>query len=108
MAKKMGFALMTPEKLKETGSKGGKVAHQTGMAHEFTKEEAKAAGSKGGLKVAQDKEWMRKIAKMGSDKRTANLKAKKERNQLELFASQSENPGNSSGLLTSETPAEVS
>ena len=43
-----GFATMTPEKRREIASKGGKAAHEKKVAHEWTKEEAKVAGAKGG------------------------------------------------------------
>lgn len=43
-----GFAAMPEEKQREIASMGGKSAHQKGTAHEFTPEEAKAAGRKGG------------------------------------------------------------
>jgi len=43
-----GFASMDPGKQRQISSKGGKAAHQKGTAHEFTPEEAKAAGRKGG------------------------------------------------------------
>lgn len=39
---------MTPEKRREISSKGGKAAHEKGTAHQWSKEEAKQAGSKGG------------------------------------------------------------
>ena len=45
---KRGFAAMDPEKQKEIASKGGKAAHASGHAHEFTPEEAQKAGRKGG------------------------------------------------------------
>lgn len=43
-----GFASMTPEKQREIASKGGRAAHQKGTAHQFTTEEAREAGRKGG------------------------------------------------------------
>ena len=43
-----GFASMSPEKQREIASKGGRAAHQTGTAHEWTSEEARSAGRKGG------------------------------------------------------------
>lgn len=46
--KQRGFASMSPEKQREIASKGGKAAHQKGTAHQFTSEEARAAGRKGG------------------------------------------------------------
>lgn len=49
MAKlRRGFAAMDPEKQREIASKGGKVSHAKGKAHEWNTAEAKAAGSKGG------------------------------------------------------------
>lgn len=43
-----GFAAMDPAKQREIASKGGRAAHQKGTAHEFTSEEARVAGRKGG------------------------------------------------------------
>ncbi len=49
-----GFASMDPERQREIASQGGKAAHESGNAHEFTSEEAREAGSKGG-KAAHEK-----------------------------------------------------
>lgn len=49
--RKVGFALLPPEKRSETASKGGKAAHAKGTAHEFTRDEARIAGRKGGRAV---------------------------------------------------------
>lgn len=43
-----GFASMDPAKQREIASKGGHAAHEKGTAHEFTPEEARAAGRIGG------------------------------------------------------------
>lgn len=43
-----GFASMDPEKQRRIASKGGKAAHAKGRAHQWTVEEARAAGRKGG------------------------------------------------------------
>ncbi len=43
-----GFASMDPEKQREIASKGGRAAHVQGTAHEWTSDEARAAGRKGG------------------------------------------------------------
>ncbi len=40
---------MDRQKQREIASKGGRVAHEKGTAHEWTKEEARAAGRKGGV-----------------------------------------------------------
>lgn len=46
--KKRGFAAMDPKRVAEIASKGGKAAHAAGTAHQFTSEEARVAGKKGG------------------------------------------------------------
>jgi uncharacterized protein len=43
-----GFASMSPEQQRQIASKGGQAAHKKGVAHEWTSEEARAAGRKGG------------------------------------------------------------
>ncbi len=51
MAKeKRGFAVMTEEERIVIARKGGKASHAKGQAHEFTPEEAREAGKKGGRK----------------------------------------------------------
>lgn len=44
-----GFASMDRKRQRDIASKGGKAAHKKGAAHEWTREEAQAAGRKGGL-----------------------------------------------------------
>jgi len=44
-----GFASMDPQRQREIASMGGRSAHMKGTAHEFTSEEAREAGRKGGL-----------------------------------------------------------
>ena len=44
-----GFASMDRTKQREIASKGGRAAHQKGTAHEWTREEAREAGRKGGI-----------------------------------------------------------
>jgi uncharacterized protein len=43
-----GLASMDEEKQREIASEGGRAAHEKGTAHEFTSEEAREAGRKGG------------------------------------------------------------
>ena len=43
-----GFAGMDPDKQRDIASKGGHAAHEKGTAHEFSSEEARKAGHKGG------------------------------------------------------------
>lgn len=44
-----GFASMDPAKQREIASKGGRAAHEKGTAHQWSSEEARDAGRKGGL-----------------------------------------------------------
>jgi uncharacterized protein len=44
-----GFATMDPAMVRSFASRGGKAAHAQGTAHEFTSDEARAAGRKGGI-----------------------------------------------------------
>ena len=41
-----GFAAMSPEKKREVAGMGGRAAHASGRAHQFSTEEARAAGKK--------------------------------------------------------------
>lgn len=43
-----GFASMDENKQRDIASEGGKAAHEKGTAHEFSSEEAREAGRKGG------------------------------------------------------------
>ncbi|QJE01337.1 hypothetical protein HH212_15930 [Massilia forsythiae] len=40
-----GFASMDPQRQREIAAQGGRAAHASGNAHEFTSEEARRAGS---------------------------------------------------------------
>ena len=48
-----GFASMDPQRQREIASEGGRAAHEKGTAHEFTPEEAREAGRKGGQARSQ-------------------------------------------------------
>jgi len=43
-----GFAAMNMEKQREIARKGGRAAHEQGVAHEWSSQEAREAGKKGG------------------------------------------------------------
>lgn len=43
-----GFAAMSPERQRQIASQGGRAAHEQGVAHEWSTDEARAAGKKGG------------------------------------------------------------
>ena len=55
-----GFASMDRGKQREIASKGGKAAHQKGTAHEWTSEEAREAGRKGGMASHRRKQEQRR------------------------------------------------
>lgn len=43
---KRGFAAMDPARQREIAAQGGRAAHESGNAHQFNSEEARAAGKK--------------------------------------------------------------
>jgi uncharacterized protein len=55
MGKKRGLAVLDDATKKRIAALGGKAAHRLGRAHEFTPEEAKAAGRKGGKAQAKNR-----------------------------------------------------
>ena len=64
---KRGFASMDEQKQREIASKGGHAAHEKGTAHEFTPEEAREAGRKGGEAVSEDRQHMAEIGRKGGE-----------------------------------------
>src|SRR6267143_6020683 len=75
---KRGFASMDPSKQREIASKGGKAAHAKGTAHEFTSDEARVAGRKGGEAVSRDRQHMSTIGREGGHSRGARARAASE------------------------------
>lgn len=66
---------MDPSKQKEIASKGGRAAHAKGTAHEFTSDEARVAGRKGGEAVSRDRAHMAAIGREGGHSRGARARA---------------------------------
>jgi uncharacterized protein len=66
---KRGFASMDPSKQREIASKGGRAAHAKGTAHEFSSDEARVAGRKGGEAVSRDRAHMSAIGREGGHSR---------------------------------------
>ncbi len=66
-----GFASMDRERQREIARKGGRAAHQKGTAHEFTPDEARVAGRKGGQAVSRDRAHMALIGREGGQARGA-------------------------------------
>jgi hypothetical protein len=61
---------MDPEKQRLIASKGGRIAHERGHAHEFTPDEAREAGRKGGQSVSRDRKHMAEIGRLGGEARS--------------------------------------
>lgn len=74
---KRGFASMDPKKHQEIAAMGGVAAHRAGKAHEFTSEEAKIAGRKGGAVVSADRAHMAAIGRKGGQVRGRNQRSRK-------------------------------
>jgi len=60
-----GFAAMDREKQRKIASEGGRAAHRQGVAHEWSRDEAREAGRKGGQIVSQNREHMSEIGRKG-------------------------------------------
>lgn len=63
-----GFAAMERDKQRAIASKGGRAAHEKGTAHEFTPDEARMAGKKGGEVVSQNRKHMAEIGRKGGER----------------------------------------
>jgi general stress protein YciG len=48
-----GLAAMSPERRREIASKGGRTSQARGTAHQWTPEEASAAGKKGSARYSR-------------------------------------------------------
>ncbi|MFK2891122.1 KGG domain-containing protein [Dyella flagellata] len=62
-----GFAGMDEARQREIASQGGRAAHESGHAHEFSSEEAREAGRKGGESVSQNRQHMSAIGQKGGE-----------------------------------------
>jgi hypothetical protein len=66
---------MDAAKQREIASKGGRAAHAKGTAHEFTSDEARVAGRKGGEAVSRDRAHMAAIGREGGHSRGQRARA---------------------------------
>jgi Stress-induced bacterial acidophilic repeat motif. len=76
-----GFAAMDGEKQRAIASMGGRAAHQQGVAHEFSSEEARMAGKKGGEAVSRNREHMAAIGKKGGEAAHGRRRQRQENQQ---------------------------
>lgn len=93
-----GFASMDAMKQREIARKGGRAAHVKGTAHEFTKDEARAAGRKGGERVSSNREHMSRIGRIGGK----SSAGKRQTNRSNAAPGQAPEPSESA---SPETPA---
>ena len=105
---KRGFASMDANRQREIASKGGRAAHAKGTAHEWTSDEARVAGRKGGEVVSRDRAHMAAIGREGGESRGA-------KNRRQTAASRgSEAPARATGGVSGsayadrESPVELS
>src|SRR5437868_12282430 len=80
--KNRGFASMNIDRQREIARKGGRAAHEKGKAHEFTTDEARNAGRKGGEKVSVNRQHMAEIGRRGG-----RISATRRRGQSEPMTS---------------------
>ncbi len=73
-----GFGSMDYRKQREIARKGGMAAHIKGTAHEFTAEEARNAGRKGGQRVSANRAHMIEIGRLGGRRSAQRRKSKGE------------------------------
>jgi general stress protein YciG len=78
-----GFAAMESGRQREIARKGGKAAHQKGTAHQFTADEARAAGKKGGEAVSANRGHMSQIGRIGG-KKSAGRRRQSSKSTLQL------------------------
>jgi len=96
---------MDVNRQREIASKGGRAAHQKGTAHEWTSDEARVAGRKGGEVVSRDRAHMAAIGREGGESRGA-----KNRRRVTPGRNEAIGVGGSSGAAYSdrESPVEIS
>lgn len=68
-SRRRGFAAMDESRQRQIAREGGRAAHRKGTAHEFTSDEARQAGHKGGIAVSQNRDHMAAIGRRGAEAR---------------------------------------
>ncbi|AWT16346.1 MULTISPECIES: KGG domain-containing protein [Stenotrophomonas] len=76
-----GFASMDQEKQRAIAAKGGRAAHASGNAHEFSPAEARVAGRKGGEAISRNRQHMAAIGREGGHARHANARQQQQQPQ---------------------------
>jgi general stress protein YciG len=99
---------MDPSRQREIASKGGRAAHEKGTAHEWSSDEARVAGQKGGIAVSRDRAHMAAIGREGGESRSRASRQQREQNgsfngggEREMFRSVSREGASDRGQLGS-------
>lgn len=87
-----GFASMDQAKQRAIAAKGGRAAHASGNAHEFSRDEARAAGRKGGEAISRDRRHMAAIGREGGHARHANARQQQQQQQQQQIEHGGEAP----------------
>jgi uncharacterized protein len=100
---KRGFASMDANRQREIASKGGRAAHAKGTAHEWTSDEARVAGRKGGEVVSRDRAHMAAIGREGGESRGAKNRGRQTGREVSVG-----NGASGAAYSDRESPVEVS
>lgn len=102
-----GFASMDADRQREIASKGGRAAHEKGTAHEFSTDEARNAGRKGGQAVSRNRDHMAEIGRKGGESVSRNRDHMSEigRDGGHVSRSMSMDDHNEEGARESKAPA---
>jgi len=73
-----GIASMDRDKQRAIAAKGGRAAHASGNAHEFSPAEARVAGRKGGEAISRNRQHMAAIGREGGHARHANARQQRQ------------------------------
>ena len=101
---------MDPARQREIASRGGRAAHEKGTAHEWSSDEARNAGRKGGVTVSRDRAHMAAIGREGGESRSAAARQTRQPKAAdrELVLTVSREGGNSTVSNTVRAPARTS
>ena len=69
---------MDSARQREIARMGGRASHEKGKAHQFTPEEARAAGRKGGEAISRNRQHMAEIGRRGGMRRGQVARAQAE------------------------------
>jgi len=90
-----GFASMDQDKQRAIAAKGGRAAHASGNAHEFSPAEARVAGRKGGEAISRARQHMATSGREGGHARHAT--ARQQQQQPQAIERTAEDPQRQQG-----------